>query len=323
MASTDKPDLEPQKIFATISHVGLGGRAPVLDAEFHGGQCRVFKVSFGDGQEDEDLAVRVPVVDNNQPDIIPMVQMEVEMLQLLEAKGFGWAPRCRGYSLSFDNPIKRPFIVLGWVKGSRLSWSEEYPRQPHRDNLLAQIAAIQMSLIECTLEIRTITARDFFERLVRNRRARVREGRILDISDQDCVDQQNLLDRFLDGEGGNTAFAMEHGDLKPDNLIVDDKHNIQSVIDWGFAAFVPIVRAAGIPRFLWPSLPSCRPSMVVRKDRESYINSFASQSSPAALYMRRWQNVADLDFHTLYLESLFSKGAHASLAAIGWKVPSH
>ncbi|KAI1286540.1 hypothetical protein F5Y03DRAFT_380711 [Xylaria venustula] len=39
--------------------------------------------------------------------------------------------------------------------------------------------------------------------------------------------------------------------------------------------------------------------------------------------MQRWQMTAVVDFHTLYLESLFSKGMHASLARIGWKIPFH
>lgn len=50
--------------------------------------------------------------------------------------------------------------------------------------------------------------------------------------------------------------------------------------------------------------------------------SLASQRSQAALYMQRWQMTADVDFHTLYLESLFSKGMHASLARIGWEFSS-
>ncbi|KAI0532513.1 hypothetical protein GGR58DRAFT_164151 [Xylaria digitata] len=118
-------------------------------------------------------------------------------------------------------------------------------------------------------------------------------------------------------------FATEHSDLKPNNFVVNNKYNIQGVIDWGFAAFVPIVRAAGIPRFLWLSLPLCRSDAVVRKDRQSYIMSLASQRSQAALFMRRWQMTEDIDFHTLYLESLSSKGMHASLARIGWNVPFH
>jgi hypothetical protein len=39
--------------------------------------------------------------------------------------------------------------------------------------------------------------------------------------------------------------------------------------------------------------------------------------------MQRWQIAEDVDFHTLYLESLFSKGMHASLARIEWKTSDH
>ncbi|KAI3321466.1 hypothetical protein HD806DRAFT_545691 [Xylariaceae sp. AK1471] len=258
---------------------------------------------------------------HNQFEKIPVVKMEVEILQMLEAKGFHWAPKCRGYSLIFDNPIKHPFIVLTWIEGSRLAWNKSFPKKPYRDSLLGQIASIQLSLIECTLENRSTTAKAYFERLLTNRRTRVGEGKLLGISNQDCVDQKGLLDHVLGRERDNTIFALEHGDLKPDNFIVDDKYNIQSVVDWGFAAFVPIIRSAGIPRFLWPGLAHCRPDAVVQKDRQSYTMSFVSQQSQAALYMQRWQIAEDVDFHILYLESLFSKGMHASLARIGWRIP--
>jgi len=151
MASNNCLDFEPRKLFAAISQLGLIGEAPVLEEEFRGGQCRIFKLSFRDK---ESLAVRVPLYMSvrSQSDNIPLVKMEVEILQMLKAKGFRWAPKCRGYSLSIDNPVKHPFIVLTWVEGSRLHWNESYPRQPHRDSLLGQIASIQLSLIECTLE---------------------------------------------------------------------------------------------------------------------------------------------------------------------------
>ncbi|KAI1157441.1 hypothetical protein F5B18DRAFT_665966 [Nemania serpens] len=322
MASSDYLDFEPRNIFAAIFQLGLGGESPVLEDEFRGGQCRIFKLNFRDK---ESLAVRVPLYMSvcSQFEKIPVVKMEVEILQMLEAKGFRWAPKCRGYSLSFDNPLKHPFIVLTWIEGSRLPWNTSFPKQPYRDGLLRQIASIQLSLIECTLENRSTTAKAYFERLLKNRHIRVREGKLLDISNQDCVDQQGFLDHVLGQEQDSTIFAIEHGDLKPDNIIIDNKFHIQSIIDWGFAAFVPIARAAGVPRFLWPSLPLCRSDAIIQKDRLSYIMSLASQRSQAALYMQRWQMTADVDFHTLYLESLFSKGMHASLARIGWKIPFH
>lgn len=84
---------------------------------------------------------------------------------------------------------------------------------------------------------------------------------------------------------------------------------------------VPIARAAILPRFLWPD-DSARfaPSLTVLKDRQAYTGSFSSQTSQAALSMLRWQDAEDVDFRTLYLDSLSSKGAHASMARVGWKL---
>ncbi|KAI0101847.1 hypothetical protein GGR51DRAFT_550772 [Nemania sp. FL0031] len=287
------PDFEPQKLFAAISQLGLG-KAPTLDQKFRGGQCYIFKLSFRDKKS---LSVRILLYTSvhNQLNKIPIVKAE--------------APKCRRYSLSFNNPIKHPFIALTWVEGSSLAWSENSPMQPHRDNLLGQIASIQLSLIECTLETRTA----YFKRILKNRHTRVKKGRLPDISNKDCINQQGLLDNVLGQDQNNTVFAIDHSDLKPSNIIVDDKYTIQGVIDWEFAAFVPIIRAAGIPYFLWPDGPHFRPSAVVQKDRKSYALSFASQHSPAALYMQRWQIAENVDFHTLYIKSLF----------IEWKIPSH
>jgi hypothetical protein len=93
-----------------------------------------------------------------------------------------------------------------------------------------------------------------------------------------------------------------------------------SIIDWAFADLTPIQRAAGLPRFLWPP-PSmyAHLSPVTQSDREAYMASFSTRSSPATLHMRRWQNPPDVDFRTLYIESLFSKGMHFHLAQAGWK----
>lgn len=94
-----------------------------------------------------------------------------------------------------------------------------------------------------------------------------------------------------------------------------------SVIDWGFAALAPSARASGLPRFLWPT-HSARfaPSRTILEDRQAYIRSVSSHTSPAALFMRHWQTAADVDFRTLYLESISSKGMHTSMARIGWKL---
>lgn len=176
---------------------------------------------------------------------------------------------------------------------------------------------------------------------MRNTRTRVIEGKLPALSEQDCIDQKALLDGVLGKDRDNTLFAMDHGDIKPGNIIVDEEYNIKwyialsifpnicsvlilyvSIIDWGFAAMVPIAKAATLPRFLGPDdSAGSAPSPTVLKDRKAYIGSLSSHTSQAALSMLRWQDAEDLDFRTLYLESLFSKGVHAFMAEIGWKLP--
>ncbi|KAF2462932.1 uncharacterized protein BDR25DRAFT_247028 [Lindgomyces ingoldianus] len=319
MASNERQTFKAENIFAALSHLGICGEAPCLDGEFRGGQCHVFKVNVRDAAS---LAVRVPLYMDNaggRDAKIEALQTELRNLQALEAKGFPWSPRCRGQSLTFDNAVEHPFLVLSWFDGAQLSWSEDSPPRPVRDRVLGQMASIQLALIECTLENGS-TATAYFERLAGNRRTRVEEGRIPGLSLQDCADQRALLDAVLGADRDDTALAMDHGDFKPENVIIDAEYNIQgyTITDWAFAAPTPIPRAAGLPRFLWPSSLVSAPSLAVQRDREAYVASFAAQSSPAASYMRRWQAARDMDFCTLYLESLFSKGMHFRLARAGW-----
>ncbi|KFY35303.1 hypothetical protein V495_08032, partial [Pseudogymnoascus sp. VKM F-4514 (FW-929)] len=114
---------------------------------------------------------------------------------------------------------------------------------------------------------------------------------------------------------------MDHGDIQPQNIIVDGEGNITGIIDWSFASSVPLLRAAGLPRFLWGE--GGVPDPQVRAEREVYIASFADIDSKAASYMRQVQGARDVDFRTLYVESLFSKGVHKLLAGKGWKIPGH
>lgn len=151
MAAHEAPNLEPQNILAAVAQLGIGGNSPFLDGEFAGGECRIFRLSF---EDEASVAVRVPhaMHDSSPEGTIAMLQTEVCILQTLESMDFRWAPRCRGASLTFENPVKHPFIVLTWADGFPLRWDESFPPQPLRDTLLAQIASIQLSLIMCTLE---------------------------------------------------------------------------------------------------------------------------------------------------------------------------
>jgi Ser/Thr protein kinase RdoA (MazF antagonist) len=53
------------------------------------------------------------------------------------------------------------------------------------------------------------------------------------LSEHDCADQQALLAAVLERDGEDTAMAMDHGDFKPDNVIVDDEYNIKGYVVHG------------------------------------------------------------------------------------------
>ncbi|CAK7266014.1 hypothetical protein SEPCBS57363_001881, partial [Sporothrix epigloea] len=91
------------------------------------------------------------------------------------------------------------------------------------------------------------------------------------------------------------------------------------LIDWAFAAMVPRLRAAGLPRFLWAPLVS----PAAQEDLRSYVASFASMKSQEVPYLHRLQSAGDVLLRTSYVESLFSAGEHAFLAAQGWKLPGY
>lgn len=143
----------PENLVAAISALNIDPEGFFLDGEFRGGQCHIFKLSrpTDAGGDLEKLAVRAPIYMDDVCDTkISALRTELRTLQTLKDKGFPWAPRCRGSSLSFDNAIRHPFVVLTWIDGAALRWDENVPVRVVRDRVLAQMAAIQVSLIECT-----------------------------------------------------------------------------------------------------------------------------------------------------------------------------
>ncbi|KID62145.1 uncharacterized protein G6M90_00g051620 [Metarhizium brunneum] len=312
-------NLDPKAICAAVSHLQLGGNEAFVAGEFHGGECRIFKVSFKDHPS---LSVRVGHSNQeNQQGVIANVEMETHIFRTLEAKGFSWSPRYRGASLTFDNPIRYPFMVLDWAEGCPLKWDDNFPAKPVRDAILSQIAEIQLSLITCTLEHGSVTATNFFERRIRNQLKRAKDGKLPGLTEKDCLDQLALLPKVLGEDGSSKLFAMDHGDIKPVNIIMDNENHIKCLIDWGFAKMVPLVQAARLPCFLWTDDSAAGvPSRAMLEDRKAYIDSLPRQISQAA-FMKRWQGAKDVDFRTLYLESICSKGMLASMASIGWKLP--
>jgi len=70
------------------------------------------------------------------------------------------------------------------------------------------------------------TATEYFLRIIDNKFYRVRNGNLPNITEQDCLDQKNLLPKVLHPELENKPFAIDHGDLSPLNIIVDTEYNV-------------------------------------------------------------------------------------------------
>jgi hypothetical protein len=147
----------PENIPATISAFRPDGEVPVLNEQYmDGGECRIFKADFSDG---ESWSVRIPihVQSDSQDAIIGVLRGEQNVLQEIGGTDFPWAPKHHGSSFTFDNLVGYPFIVLSWIEGSPLLWTANYPPRPVRNKILGQVAKIQMSLIECTKENSTFS----------------------------------------------------------------------------------------------------------------------------------------------------------------------
>ncbi|KAF1972835.1 hypothetical protein BU23DRAFT_143895 [Bimuria novae-zelandiae CBS 107.79] len=175
----------PENITAAISAFRPDGEVPALSEEYwDGGQCRIYKVHFLDG---ESWSVRLPihVQSSSQDTIISVLRGEQDVLQELGRIGFYWAPKYCGSSLTFENSVGFPFMALSWVEGSPLSWSTTEPPRPTRDKVLRQVAEIQTALIECSKENRG-TATQYFSRLTESKLSRVRNGQLFGITEQDC-----------------------------------------------------------------------------------------------------------------------------------------
>jgi hypothetical protein len=145
----------PENITTAVSIFRPDGEVPVLNKQhWDGGQCRIFKVDFLNG---ESWSIRFPVhiQSDSQDTIINLLQGEQSVLQELNKRKFPWSPEHYGSSLTFENCVGFPFMALSWIDGSPLPWTMTHPPRPVRDEVLRQIAEIQMALINCTKEDRT------------------------------------------------------------------------------------------------------------------------------------------------------------------------
>jgi Ser/Thr protein kinase RdoA (MazF antagonist) len=65
-----------------------------------------------------------------------------------------------------------------------------------------------------------------FTRIIKNKTRRVRDGLLPEITEQDCSEQMKILSDVLLPELDEALFAIAHGDLSPQNILIDAYHNI-------------------------------------------------------------------------------------------------
>lgn len=137
-----------------VSAFRADGARPVISLFRDGGQSRVFKADFASGEESWAVRVPIHVRSASQDAIVQFLTGEYEILQEVAVEALPWAPKCHGSSLTFENLVGFPFLVLSWIEGSPLRWTATHPPRPIRDKVLAQLASFHVFLIECTLEHR-------------------------------------------------------------------------------------------------------------------------------------------------------------------------
>ncbi|KAM3471273.1 hypothetical protein MY8738_009396 [Beauveria namnaoensis] len=332
-------NLSPEAIVEAVSSIlhGAGsGCNATFEGAYGGDEYHVFRVSFSD-MPSVCLRVEHARHEDAPQAIIDRVEGERRMYERLGKVDFHWSTRLVGASLSFANPIGYPFLVLDFAGEERLRWTDEVPRQPARAALLRRLAEIQMQLVQRTLETRDMTAYEYFEQKIQRRLTRIRQGNLPELAEQDVLDQLALLPRVLGQDKNNRLFAMEHGDLKAESIISSgEQFTIEAIVDWGTAEMVPIMQAARLPPLLRCESADDVPTETMLRDRESYVAVAAmaaatatmttsvgkdTSAATAAAAMRKAQGGLNVDFRTLYLESIKSEGMLASMARAGWRLP--
>lgn len=151
-------EFRPENLPSAVSQFRSDRQIPnVSETHFDGGQCRIYKVNFDDG---ESWAIRIPIhMKGSQEQITTCFRIEQQILEEINKKGFAWAPKLHGWNDTFENEIGYPFTALSWIPGSSLAWTTTSPSRHFRNKVLAQVAEIQTSLINQTIEDRMFSYR--------------------------------------------------------------------------------------------------------------------------------------------------------------------
>ncbi|KAJ5215345.1 uncharacterized protein N7498_001752 [Penicillium cinerascens] len=201
-------------------------------------------------------------------------------------------------------------MVLSWIDGKPLKWSDEIPLKAARDKVLRQLASITFELLRCTAmeEDNSWTAEAFLVNLIDKRARRVLHEGVEGLDFQDCISLR-VIARILSkmpnkfylhenppGCSYRTNFpvnlektaaisAISHDDLSAKNIIVDKDYNVKGrLINWTCAKQLPVRYAVRLPQLLGPDFKKpdpedswrgwevVPPSEMLQKDREGFVD---------------------------------------------------
>lgn len=144
----------PDDLIAAVAPFMVGCHCPRIAGIFESEISRVYQVSYTD-HPSVCLRVACGRLDEEDDAVIARTALDAGIYEKLESSGFGWSSRLVGSSLTFDNPINYPFIVVEFAGGNNLQWTDVEPSQPARNDVLEQLAEIHLQLLQCTLETST------------------------------------------------------------------------------------------------------------------------------------------------------------------------
>ncbi|EGX90130.1 Protein kinase-like domain [Cordyceps militaris CM01] len=317
----------------TLHSLRLGGRF-VFEAEICGARFVLYRFRR-DGGGSYRVAVRVqkqwPA--GMQPEAIQnVVRREVCVLQKLESVRFQYAPKCVAFCLSFDNPIRQPFLVLEWVAGQPLVWTKDHPAMDLRIRVLTQLFQLQQELIDKSLESRDKTAKQFYMQLIHDKimgAPRGPPGMGGMPTQEDYWGQLTQLDAILGPNQGDRTYAVAHNNLVAENIIVDSNYNIKCIVGWSYGGIYPLGQTATLPRLFTHntgngSAEACMMAERLFNDKIQYRHPLHLHNvtlTPARQAMMQWQNAQDAELRALYMQSMQHSDVLAWLARHGWRIP--
>lgn len=75
------------------------------------------------------------------------LEQEAECRQRIDTEKLQIFQPMYSFSITPENPIGAPFMVLGWAEGVTLSWSDTHPVGPQREGVLRSVANASLDLI--------------------------------------------------------------------------------------------------------------------------------------------------------------------------------